>query len=374
MAEALKHFFSPALVGRIGAMLSRVHAPFPVERFRREASAGLDALELMPRAQHIARALARALPDDFPRAAGLLVASLGERLSRAEGNTMAPFVYLPHTLYVAEHGLGHFEEAMAAQHALTQRFTCEFSVRPFLERHPERTLARLAAWARDPSEHVRRLVSEGTRPRLPWASRLPAFQRDPTPVLALLEHLKDDPSLSVRRSVANNLNDIGKDHPQRLLDTCERWSEGASPERRWLVRHALRSRVKQGDARALALLGFAGGAQVQVEATALPRSARLGERCELRLAVRNASARAQRVLVDLAVYFVKANGTARPKVFKGRALELGPGECAEVRCTVSFEDLSTRRHYPGLHRVEALLNGRPAYIGDIQLRGGRTIG
>ena len=154
---------------------------------------------------------------------------------------------------------------MQAQHELTQRFTAEFSIRPFIERHPEATLARLAQWTQDPSPHVRRLVSEGTRPRLPWASRLRDFQRDPAPVLALLERLKDDPELYVRRSVANNLNDIGKDHPDLLADVARRWLQNASPERRWIVRHALRSAIKRAEPGALSALGYGAAPTLAIE-------------------------------------------------------------------------------------------------------------
>ena len=150
---------------------------------------GFDALELMPRARHIAAALRRFLPDDYARAANILIDSLGPKLERDAGNGMAPFFYLPHVFYVAEHGLDHFELSMRAQYELTQRFTAEFSIRPYLIHHQQRTLKTLAAWSDDASVHVRRLVSEGTRPRLPWAVRLPAFQRDPRPVLKLLERL-----------------------------------------------------------------------------------------------------------------------------------------------------------------------------------------
>ena len=136
---------------------------------------------------------------------------------------MDVFIYLPHVFFVAKFGVGHFEASMRAQYELTQRFTAEYSIRGFLERYPERTLARLREWAGDANAHVRRLVSEGTRPRLPWAPRLRAFQDDPQPVLELLELLKDDPELYVRRSVANNLNDIGKDNPTALIDTCRHW-------------------------------------------------------------------------------------------------------------------------------------------------------
>jgi thioesterase domain-containing protein len=213
LAEPLKNCFGTAIPKTIGQRVVEVYPAFPVRAFLTDALRGYEQFELMARGRHVARALARHLPADYPRAVGILVASLGAKLEGSENQGMAPFFYLPHVLFVAEFGLDHFEPSMRAQYELTQRFTAEFSIRPFLERYPEQTLARLARWAADPSAHVRRLVSEGTRPRLPWAPRLRAFQRDPRPVLKLLELLKDDPVLYVRRSVANNLNDIGKDHP-----------------------------------------------------------------------------------------------------------------------------------------------------------------
>lgn len=213
MAEPLKNHFGPEIPKRIAGMISAVFPRFDAQAFLDEAFKGYEDLHLTPRGWQIARALRRHLPDDFAAAADILIASLGPKLDRTEGLGMAPFLYLPHVLFVAEYGLDHFELSMRAQYELTQRFTAEFGIRPFLVRYPEQTLARLTAWTGDPSVHVRRLVSEGTRPRLPWAPRLRAFQANPRPVLALLERLKDDPELYVCRSVANNLNDIGKDHP-----------------------------------------------------------------------------------------------------------------------------------------------------------------
>ncbi|WNG48197.1 DNA alkylation repair protein [Archangium minus] len=363
MAESLKTFFDPILVRRIATQLRAVHSEFPERRFVAEASEGLDALELMDRARHIMRAMHRALPKDFEHAARILQDSLGPTMERTEGHGMSVFLYLPHVLYVAEHGLAHFEPAMRLQHALTQRFTAEFCIRPYLERYPRETLARLREWAGDANVHVRRLVSEGTRPRLPWAPRLRAFQEDPQPVLELLELLKDDPELYVRRSVANNLNDIGKDHPVLLVDTCERWSKGASPERQWIIRHALRSAVKRGDPRALALMGFEGPAALEVTATFHPSRVRLGQSVQVRLQVTNTSRERQKALVDLAVHFVKANGASRPKVFKVSTVDLVPGASSTLEKTVSLAALTTRQHYPGAHRVDALVNGAAIPVG-----------
>ncbi|EPX60460.1 DNA alkylation repair enzyme [Cystobacter fuscus DSM 2262] len=369
MPEQLKTFFDRSVVERIATMLRAAHPSFPRQRFLAEATEGLEAHELMGRARHIMRAMHSSLPADFEDAAGILLRSLGPERERAEGQGMDVFIYLPHTLYVAEHGLGHFETSMRAQYELTRRFTAEFSIRPFLERHPRETLVRLSQWAKDPNVHVRRLVSEGSRPRLPWASRLRAFQEDPRPVLELLELLKDDQELYVRRSVANNLNDIGKDHPDVLVDTCARWKEGASAERLWIIRHALRSAVKRGDTRALSVLGFSGGGALEVTASFPSKRVRIGENIAMTLSVTNRSETRQQAIVDLAVHFIKSNGKASPKVFKGGKVDLLPGASCTLEKTISFATMTTRKHYAGTHRVEALVNGRATDLGSFTVLG-----
>jgi 3-methyladenine DNA glycosylase AlkC len=369
MAEPLKNHFGPEIPRRIAGMLAPAYPAFDGPGFIRHCLRGYDALELMPRGRHIARQLRLFLPDDYETAVGLLLKSLGPRLSSTESNGMAPFLYLPHVFFVAEFGLEHFEASMGAQYELTQRFTAEFSIRPYLQRYPRETLQRLEQWTRDPSEHVRRLVSEGTRPRLPWAPRLRRFQADPTPVLRLLERLKDDPSLYVRRSVANNLNDIGKDHPELLTQTARRWSKGASPERAWLVRHALRSAIKRADPVALSVLGFGDKPKITLRKASLnPRCPRIGDKLLLSADIVNAGRQQQRILVDVRVYFVKANGQSAPKVFKLASLALAGGERASVRKTLSLAQQTTRRHYPGPHRVELVLNGRPQRLGVFDLQ------
>jgi 3-methyladenine DNA glycosylase AlkC len=257
---------------------------------------------------------------------------------------------------------------MRAQYELTQRFTAEFSIRPYLIHHQQRTIRQLKMWSEDPSVHVRRLVSEGTRPRLPWAVRLPAFQRDPRPVLALLERLKDDPELYVRRSVANNLNDIGKDNPAALIETARRWLKNATPQRAALVRHALRSAIKRGDKQALGLLGFGGKTEVKLRNVKVgPKRAAIGSKVGIGFEIVNTSSRAQCVLVDLKVHYAKANGKTGAKVFKLKRVELAPRAMASFAKTLSLADLTTRRHYAGTHRVEAMLNGRALALGQFEL-------
>lgn len=369
MAEPLITQYGPDVPRAIARMVSAVHPRFPIDAFLNDALTGYDALALMPRGRHIARALQRHLPTGYGEALRILMASIDQPHGRTPGLSLASFLYLPHTVFVAEFGLGHFELSMQAQHTLTQRFTAEFSIRPFLQQQPEATLARLAEWTRDPSEHVRRLVSEGTRPRLPWAPRLPAFQRDPAPVLALLEMLKDDPALYVRRSVANNLNDIGKDHPDVLSATARNWLHDATPARRWVVQHALRSAVKRGEAGALTALGFGASAEVAIgQPSVTPPQAVVGGTLSIAFDLRNTTALPQTVLVDFAVHYVKANGQSRAKVFKLKTLTLAPQETQRVGKRISLAEMTTRKHYAGVHRVEAILNGRAEALGSFELK------
>src|SRR5688572_5844556 len=253
VAEPLKLFFSPQLVERLADDVERVYSAFAKREFVRQACTGLDALELLDRGKHISRALESHLPSSYPAAIEVLVRSLGPEHASDElvGAGMAPFYYLPHVLFVAERGLDHFDESMQAQYELTKRFSAESSIRPYIAKYPERTFAVLREWAKDESAHVRRLVSEGTRLRLPWAPRVAWLDEHPERVLELLELLKDDPASVVRRSVANNLNDLGKVRPDLLTRTCASWLESASAERRSLVEHALRSAVKRGSSDAL---------------------------------------------------------------------------------------------------------------------------
>jgi 3-methyladenine DNA glycosylase AlkC len=358
MAEPLKDSFGRPVVNTVADMVTSVYPPFDRSSYLATALDGFEELELTPRAKRVSDALATVLPSEGTAALEIITAALDYRLPGGKPTGMASFVYMPFGVFIADHGLDHFDLAMRAQLELTQRFTAEFSIRPFLERHTEETLARLETWATHPSEHVRRLVSEGTRPRLPWAGRLPAFQADPTPVLALLERLKDDPSEYVRRSVANNLNDIVKDHPELVVDVARRWWADGDSTRRKLVRHALRTLIKQGHAQALGLLGYEADSPAVVgRVTCAPPSLDIGESVRIEIHLSNPSETAIDVLVDLRVHFVKGNGSTSPKVFKGAVLRLAPGASATVKKSVSVRQHSTRTHYPGAHPVDVLVNG-----------------
>ncbi|HYN06953.1 MAG TPA: DNA alkylation repair protein [Vicinamibacterales bacterium] len=370
MADTLKTFFNPALVRRLAADLARAHPVFPVGPFVKQACAGLAALELLDRGRHIARTLRVHLPQDYPEAIDVLLRSLGPEHATDElvGAGMAPFFYLPHVLFVADHGLAHFDLSMRAQYELTKRFSAESSIRPYIAADPERVLEVLRGWTRDGNAHVRRLVSEGIRLRLPWAPRVAWLDANPDRVVALLELLKDDESTMVRRSVANNLNDLGKVRPDLLIRTAAAWLENASQERRSLVEHALRSAVKRGDGDALRLLGYGQAPSVSLErVTFLPRRVRIGQRVCMSFTLRSRGRAPQDLLVDAAVQFVKARGTTAAKVFKVARVVLAPRARIDLRLNISLAVHTTRVPQPGKHLVDVIVNGKRMHAGMFQV-------
>jgi 3-methyladenine DNA glycosylase AlkC len=353
--NAFKNWISPELLEKMARALSRVHPGFR-ERELVGISKKLGPLELKDRVRLVAATLRELLPPDYPAALAIL-------LRAAESPDLKGFGLWPFTELVQSHGLQHFDESMRALHFLTQKFTAEFAVRPFLIRYPEETLALLSGFARDPSHHVRRWVSEGTRPRLPWGERLAALIADPTPSLRLLEELKYDPELYVRKSVANHLNDISKDHPALVVRTLARWiREAPAAEREkiaWIARSATRTLVKKGDEAALDLLGVARDAQVKARKLRLNQAAfRVDDTLELRFEIESESAGDQKLVIDYAIHFVRANGERGPKVFKLKTFMLGAGERVEITKRHPLRAITTRTYYPGEHLLEIQVNGR----------------
>jgi 3-methyladenine DNA glycosylase AlkC len=355
--QPFKAYFGPLLIEDLAQRLLAVYPAFPAAAFIAEVTPQLAPLELKGRVAAIAAGLRRHLPPDYPVAVDLLLAILGPPHGEAEGMFTDGWYLMPIAAFVEHYGLEHLEVSLHAMHAITQRHTAEFAIRPFLLRYPEPVLATLRAWAHDPSFHVRRLASEGTRPRLPWAARLPAFLADPAPVLELLEALKDDHSAYVRKSVANNLNDIAKDHPELVLATLTRWQQGASDERHGIIRHALRTLVKQGHPEALRLLG-AGTPEVELVSLELtPASLRIGEKLSIAVTLRSTAAVPQHLVVDYVLHLPGARGTPRSKVFKLRSQTLAARETLRLMKQHSFAPVSVRRIYPGTHRIAIQVNG-----------------
>ena len=255
----LKNVLGLEAIDCLAQNISYVYPEFNAQEFKAIAIDNLEPLGINDRGLHIARALRKYLPKKYKNAINIILASLTPPNTETEGLGLAVLFYHPHSYFIAEYGLDEkynegedpFEISMKAQYELTKRSTSEFSIRPFLNQCQERTLSRIKEWVFDPDPHVRRLCSEGTRPRLPWAPRIPAFINDPSPVLLILEALKNDEIPYVRRSVANHLGDIAKDHPEIVFGICERWLIDAPKDVKWVIRHALRHPAKKQNKMAL---------------------------------------------------------------------------------------------------------------------------
>lgn len=365
--SAFKEYFDQKMVERLADDLVQVYPRLKHSAFIRDAVDGLEALELKARSRQIAAALHSYLPPDYPEAIEIIIRALGAPLVSDRDCLNDGFYYWPFADFVAEYGVDYFEQSMRANYEITQRFTAEFSIRPFLERYPVETRKLLKQWAHDANPHVRRLVSEGTRPRLPWASLLSDGIKDPGPNLPLLEALKDDSSRYVTRSVANHLNDIGKDHPELLMEICETWMADASEETRWLIRHALRNHIKQGNQRALTLLGY-GKTELQIDLKVQPINVKMGGEVFFDACLINLSGKPQRLMLDYRLHLLRKNGSRSIKVFKWKDLCLAPGQRLTLKKKHSFRPVSTRVYYPGSHRVDLQANGEVLACADFCLK------
>jgi len=348
-APALKEIFDAACFREIAKELADIHNGFDSKRFLSLALADLEPLSLMQRLRRMTEGLHATLPANYRKTLGIL-RKLAPRIKRS-------FVTLVLPDYVALYGLEDFDTSMEALKFFTPFGSAEFGVRYFLRQDQPRTLAMMEEWSKDEDEHVRRLASEGSRPRLPWSFRLEPLVADPSPTLGILENLKADPSLYVRKSVANHLNDITKDHPTWVLDRLESWPLD-NKHTAWIARHALRTLIKKGDQRALAVIGAGAKPEVVVHDLGVsPRDIKLGNAIQLAFKVESKAKREQRLVVDYIVHYVKKSGETSGKVFKLKELTLGAGETISVTRKQSIQDFTTRVHHPGRHDVEIVING-----------------
>jgi len=346
----LKDILGPRALETIGDAGAAASPRFDRAAFLSAASDGLDALSIMERVRHIAGALHGALPDSYPEAL-IIISAMAPRLTHG-------FQAMAVTEYVARYGLDDFDRSMEALADLTRFGSAEFAIRPYLAADTPRALAIMTRWAGSNDEHVRRLASEGGRPRLPWAARVPALKADPTLAAPILEILKADPSLYVRKSVANHLNDIAKDRPDWLLGRLQTWPQN-DPHTVWIIRHALRTLIKKGDPAALALIGVGHGAAIAVRRfTITPAVVRLGDRIAMAAELASDSPDGQRLVVDYRIHYARAGGKTAPKVFKWKTFELAADDAITLTISQTIRDFSTRRHHPGQHEVELIVNGQ----------------
>jgi len=359
--EPFKEALNANVVRQLGQIFARVHGDFDAPSFCGQAEKGLQDLELKERANHIMRALDSQLPNDFTVFSAIILASLhpSEDPSR-EGAEFGPegvmgFAAWPVTDLVTERGIARPDEALELLKQVTKRFSAEFAVRPFLDQHTEKTLAIFEGWMDDENRHVRRLVSEGSRPRLPWGMQLKKFVGDPAKILPLLETLRDDDEEYVRRSVANSLNDIAKDHPDMVAEIAGEWLVDANKNRQRLVKHACRTLLKNGHEGALKAFGYGPVPGLECALTIKTPTVHYGEALVFDANFETPAAQGK-MMVDYAIHFMKANGKTAPKVFKWKDISVKEQMLSAAR-KHKIRPITTRKYYAGEHVLEIFVNG-----------------
>ncbi len=372
MAEPFKNEYNPKMIAQMGGHLHRTWPKFDKAGFVDMATDGLEKLELKQRSEHITKALTAFLPDDFEQATSIMLGSLApynEDWQEGGERGITGWGTLPMNRYVSMHGLNHFDLSMAFFKEVTSRFSAEFDIRFFLINDQQRTLDLLERWARDPHYHVRRLVSEGTRPRLPWAMKLQSFIDNPMQIMPLLEILRDDKEEYVRRSVANNLNDIAKDHPDLVAGIAKDWLINADKYRERLVKHACRTLIKQGHKATLEALGY-GEPDVVLEALCIQdERVKFGGALLFDIVLQSTSNVSQNLIIDYVIHHRKANGSTSPKVFKWKNMILKPDATISATKKHNIKTITTRAYYNGIHAVEIFVNGVSLGKQDFELHG-----
>ncbi|MFT3870909.1 MAG: DNA alkylation repair protein [Nibricoccus sp.] len=349
--EPFKNWYNEELYRQIAEELAAVDAKFDRKKFLSLTLTGLEQRELMDRMRQTAIAAEATLSGSYRQKVAAL--------RKITPNVKRGFVTLSFCDFVARYGLDDFEHSMETLKFFTPFGSAEFAVRPFIARDPARALAILLKWAEDENEHVRRLASEGSRPRLPWGARLTAIVAKPDLTASILEKLKSDPALYVRKSVANHLNDIAKDHPEWVLDRVESWKNGDAGTT-WIVRHALRTLIKKGHPRALTLLGADTKAVAHVQVrrfTVSPAKIQLGESIELSAELTAKGKKPLSLVIDYIIHYARVGEKTSAKVFKWTTATLGPGKPLVLKKRQIIRDFTTRKHHAGKHRVELQING-----------------
>ncbi len=352
-----KDWFDRSAAKALAEQLASVDKKFDQKAFVRHACRGLSALEFNARVKQFADAMAETLPSNYLKAVAVVEKSFPAPLPDCESVTDG-WLQWPVGQFIADYGLNHFEASMHCMVALTKRFSAEYAIRPFVIQYPQQTFDYLYGSVEDPSPHVRRWCSEGVRTRLPWGGNLRQLIDDPSPILPILEALKDDSELYVRKSVANSLNDLSKDHPDLVIDICKRWSKKSNPQRDWIIKQGMRTLIKQGSTGALALSGYRAPDKINTTLKLDKKRVKVGESVAMQVTIDNGSKKPQPLLIDYVVHYQGKADNARRKVFKWTSLIAAPGEPVTLNKQHPMKQTTVRALYPGRHSIELQLNGK----------------
>lgn len=334
----------------------RVVPKFNKQQFIKQVfDAGWEVKELKQRVRHISTLLNEQLPGNYKEQVGHIILLI-EKLEEQEIKGGFEYMFFPD--FIEQYGLDDLKTSLNAIERITQFISCEFAIRRFLLKYQDEVMMRMLKWSKHPHHHVRRFSSEGSRPRLPWAMAIPQLKKDPSPVLPILENLKDDESLFVRKSVANNLNDITKDHPDVVVEIVKKW-KGKSKNTDWIIRHGCRTLLKKADKNVYEIFGLAGYAGCEVENLKLTKTKiKIGDRLGFSFALKTKIKQASRLRLEYVVYYVRSNGKQTRKIFKLAESSYSPETVYNFKKEQRFQDFTTRKHFPGKHKIGIVVNGQ----------------
>ena len=368
MAEPLKNIYKPDFFEALIPHIQKVMPAFDKQAFLQAIfDQEWPMKELRERMRHIAICLDQYLEGDYAQKCQYITEIFHEIGRGRTGEEEYGFEYMFFPDFIQVFGLEEYDTSINTIEEITKYSSCEFAIRPFIQKHPEKMMDQMLEWSTHPHSMVRRLSSEGCRPRLPWGMGLPFLKKEPAPILPILEQLKNDTSETVRRSVANNLNDISKDHPDLIISLAKSW-QGQSSETDWIIKHACRGLLKQGHPEVMQLFGFGSIEKIHIDNfKVLTPVVRIGDALEFFFDLNNNDEKALKLRLEYGLYYLKANGSLSRKVFMISEKEYAPGSTTPIHRKQSFKVITTRKFYPGMHEVSVIINGQEVEKGEFEL-------
>ncbi|TDE14437.1 DNA alkylation repair protein [Dyadobacter psychrotolerans] len=351
----IKDIYSPSFYDRFANTMAVVIPSFDKKNFIEKIFTDeFKTLEWKERMKHTTRVFYTFLPENYPQAINIIEKIIDQLRADNFGEDGLAFVFLAD--YIESYGLDDFETSVKALEIVTRFISCEFAVRPFIIKYGNRMIDQMVVWSKHKNHKVRRFACEGSRPRLPWAMAIPALKKDPKPLIPLLENLKADPSEFVRRSVANNINDIAKDHPDIVIALAERW-KGISRETDAIIKHGSRTLLKQGHTEILKHYGLVSEQIAVADLTILTPEVKIGDSLGFTFNLENQGETPQTVRLEYGIYYRKAKGHLARKVFKISEKTYLPGETIKIHRKQSFRIITTKVFYIGQHELSVIVNG-----------------
>ena len=357
MPEPLKNLFSKSFINELSIVLSETIRGFNKKAFVQKIfDKSWEEKELKQRMRHITLTLHEFLPDDFVAASKIIVDITNNYIQKKGEGLSFLHMFLPE--YIELFGINHFKESVKAFEQVTKFTSAEFAVRPFIIKYPEKMMAQMFLWSKNKNVYVRRLSTEGCRPRLPWAIALPEFKKNPALILPILENLKNDDAETVRKSVANNINDISKDNPDIVLNIIKKW-KGKSKNTDWIIKHGARTLLKSGHEHAMSNFGLQQVNEIEISKFKLSSaSIHLGETLSFTFHIVNKEPKDHKLRIDYAIYYVKSGGKQSKKVFRLTENNFLKQKVVVITKKQRFIDFTTRKHHAGKHHLSIIVNGK----------------